>query len=310
MTPTTPADVEAQKPQILWRCEMTKLGDGPDVGAFTVGAKFSLKCSGPSLPKAWNELPEIGFAKEDDAFTLVPLNLGKASENEAELVVTGYKPGQHKPDYITLGTGDNQVRVEGLQWNVNSVVQAEQGKPPQPFPPYGPIILFWPWWLWATIVGSILFIALFVWWRVRRTLARKRLIERLADRGAALSAYAQLHKDLRGLMRRYQGRTSVDDTHKPDEYLMGLDQSLRQYLSRTLLVPAQEWSDGAIVRDIKRRHRRVYKETGVELNRLLSELRRARNAKGLTFTDCEQIHEMGRKVAEKIEVMKPKEAGR
>ncbi len=295
--------------EILWQCSFAKDGEGPELNSLSVGAKFWLKCSGPSI-QGWAEIPKLQFAKPEDEFSLVLLEMPRATNNEANFVVTGYKPGAHSPEFVYLDEGANRVRVEGLQWNIPSVVKSESGAPPKPYPPYGPIMLSWPWWLWGGIAAVLLLIILAVVWRTQRHLARKRLVERLQAKGSALSPYAQFHKDLRQLLRLYQGRTTADDQHKPEDYLDQLDRGFRTYLSRALLVPAEEWGDGAILRDVKKRHKRAFEAAGTQLADLLHELGRARQAKKLSFRDCEQLHEMSRRVADLVERQQTGRGGR
>lgn len=303
------ADPSTAPADILWQCALAKDGEGPELNSLSVGAKFLLSCSGPSI-KEWGEIPKLQFAKPEDEFSLVLLEMRKASSNEAQFVATGYKPGAHSPEFLYLGEGESRVRVEGLQWNLPSVVKSENGAPPKPFPPYGPLMLSWPWWLWGGIAGFILFIILIVAWRTQRHLARKRLIERLQAKGTALTPYAQFHKDLRQLLRKYRGRSVSDEQHRPEDYLQLLDGGFRVYLSRSLLVPAEEWGDGAILRDIKKRHRKAFAVAGEPLSDLLHELGRARQAKALSFRDCEQLHEMSRRVADLIEQQQSGRSGR
>ncbi|MGE0763163.1 MAG: hypothetical protein AB7N80_07795 [Bdellovibrionales bacterium] len=283
----------------LWDCKIAKANDGPDLNQLTVGAKFLLNCSGPSIPP-WTAVPPLAFATPEDSFTLQVLKVNKADANSAELVVTGYKAGEYS-GLVAIGVGANQVRVHDLKWRIETVVQPQQGQPPKPFPPFGPLVIHWPWWLWTGIGLFIFLVGALTWWRVQRYRARQRLLEKIQAKASVLSPYAQLHKELRALLRRYEGVSMADDNHKPEDYAQGLNESFRQYISRELLVPAAEWSDAAVIRDIRKRHKMLYKKSGAEIYSVLRELKRARASKRLSFIDCHQLHEMSRRTAEKIE---------
>ncbi len=223
-----------------------------------------------------------------------------ARSNGAEFVVTAYKPGPHSGSLL-IGSGAGQVRVSGLQWQVQSVIEAQEGQPPQPYGPLGPQHIHWPWWVWVSIGLGVVGTGVLIWWRVRRYRARRRLIEKIKATASVLSPYAQLHKDLRSLLRRYEGKAAFNDEIRPREYAKSLNESFRQYLSRELLTPAAEWSDSAVLRDIQKRHRQLYRAVGSEIHGLLRELKRAGRAETVNFTDCAQLHEMSRRTAEKIE---------
>lgn len=297
--PRPPTTFQGTTAVPLWDCKFSRAEDGPELTALSVGAKFNLHCEGATIP-LWTVAPPLGFSKPEEEFSLSVLALKNAGPNSADLVVTGYKAGNHS-GLVTIGEGPNQVQVRGLQWNIPTSVEAKEGQPPKPFPPFGPLTIQWPWWLWAGLAGFIIIVVAVVGLRIRRQLARKRLIEKIKALGSVLSPYAQLHKDLRALLRRYEGFTKADADHKPEEYLIKINESFRNYLSRQLLVPATEWSDVAIAREIRKRHKILYKNYGDEIYALLRELKRAQNSKRLSFTDCNQLHEMARKVAEKLE---------
>lgn len=290
----------------VWECQFAQIEGGPPLNALTVGAKFLMKCSGPSI-QPWKSIPKIGFAQEPDHYSLAILEMPKAQSNSAEFVVTGYKAGEWG-GVNSIGVGTSEVQVSGLRWRVQTVVEAPaQEQPaqpgqqePKPFPPFGPQLIHWPWWLWAGLGVSIVLVGVVVWWQVRRYRTRQRLIEKIKASNSVLSPFAQLHRDLRALLRRYEGRVP-DEKHRPEEYARQLNESFRQYISREFLVPATEWSDSVVMRDLAKHHKRVYKRNGTDLYSVLRELRRASQTNKIAFADCAQLHEMSRRMAERIE---------
>lgn len=289
--PVTGGRLETSDSPTKWECQLAQVEGGPTLPEFTVGTKFLLQCQGPSVGE-WKSQMQLKFPQAEQQYTLALLTTQKLGPNHGEWIVTGYKPGEHKPEWVEITDGVQRVRVEGLEWNINTVVKAESGQPPQPFPPYGPVSLIWPWWLWVSALGLILIVAALVFWRVRRHRARKALLERLKAKGTALTPYLEFHKNLRHLARRY--------AREPREYVSQLDQGFRLYLTREFLVPADEWTDRAVLADIRRRHRPIYRDASVDLSSLLRELKRARQSEKLSVEDCEQLHEISRQLVEKI----------
>jgi hypothetical protein len=74
-------------------------------------------------------------------------------------------------------------------------------------------------------------------------------------------------------------------------------------------VPALEWSDRAITEDLRKRHRRVYVESGEKLRATLRELRRLCARDRVELADVEQLHRMSVEAAEILEAAREK-AGR
>jgi hypothetical protein len=300
-TPAKPDTSPA--PEIFWGCEASSAPGGAELPALTVGSLFSLKCSGPEIAE-WSGKPQFRFANKEQEYTLYVVDVKTTSRTGAELLVTGYKPGEHKPEYLDLGDGKTWVRVRDLNWKINSVIKQEQGKSaPQPYPPYGPFAMSWPWWIWIGLGIILLLVSVFIFIKMKRRRARQALIDRLALRGSALSPFAMFHKELRQHLRRYQGK--LNDAEKmPSEYLEKLDESFRQYLSRELLVPAADWPDRIVLRDIRKRNYQLYRRVGDDLRKILRELRRARGSAKVAQADCEQLHEWCRTVADQVHLAK------
>lgn len=290
-----PAPAQAPADAVNWDCALSTIEGGP-VAKLTVGDKMLLKCSGPTVSE-WKAAPKIQFPNPEDEFTLAIVEPKKTGINDGEWIVTGYKPGGYKPDWILITDGGNNVKVTGLSWTVESVVEPpKEGEKAEPFPPKGPVFLIWPWWLWASIAGVAVLIGLVAYFRIRRYRARKALLERLAQKGTVLTPYAEFHKVLRQLSRKHP--------EKPEDYLKQLDDSFRAYLMREFVVPADEWSDGAVLKDIKKRNKTLFKEAGKDLAAAMREMKRAKAAKRINVADCEQLQEISRKLVDKINARK------
>lgn len=280
----------AESTVVKWECQLTD-GQGVQPKDVTVGTKLVLKCSGPSVSD-WKAPARFVFPKPEDEFSLAILQTNRASVNEGEWIVAGYKPGNHQPEWLEITDGSTSVRAENLTWSIASVIQPKPGEKAEPFAPFGPVSLFWPLWIWLTLGGLILAISALIFMRIRRQRARKALLERLAVKGTVLTPYVEFHKTLRQLTRKHP--------EKPEEYLHQLDQSFRYFLTREFLIPADEWPMDAVLSDLKKRHKVIYKSLGSELSTLLREFKRASGAKQVSLGDCEQLQEISRKVVDRI----------
>lgn len=275
---------------IIWSCALTPL-DKP-LHDFTVGTLYQLECQGPDI-NPLGPSSQISFPKEEDSYSLQVLKVVEAQAGNAKFIVTGYKPGQYKPEVVYLGDGQSKVEIHNLEWKVNSVLQGNTAAS-QPFGPLGPWGMSYPLWVWGGLGLLFLMIVWILFWRIRKRRARMRLLERLRASASALSPYNQFHKEMRNLMRKRQNLSS------PAEYVDNLEDSFRTYLTCELLVPAQEWGDAALLREIKKRHRQIYKVSATSVRALLAELERAKKSKQLSLTDCEQLHEISRRVVDEI----------
>ncbi len=76
------------------------------------------------------------FQKKEDAYTLQILKPEKLSSNEAVFEVTGYKPGQHNPEYIRITQGHSGFEFVKPSWEIKSVLK--QNEPPKSIPHLAP----------------------------------------------------------------------------------------------------------------------------------------------------------------------------
>lgn len=285
------SEVNSQTAVPLWNCTFSKNSE------LTVGEKFTLRCQGLPVP-AFTSVPKLKFSVEEAEYSLQVLEIKQMSEREAEFIMTAYKPGQFRLDWVDFSDGKTTIHVTNLEWQVASVVQNQPGEQPQPYGPIGPFVMAWPLWLWGALGLFFAVLVGFLAWRMRLRQQRQRWLDDLAKNSYVLNPHAYFHKELRGFLRRY-GRSKADGESLKD-YAAALDDNFRLYLARELKLPAQQWPEHLIYRDLKRRHRKLFKATQEELAPLLYELKRARQAKTLSLKDCEQLHEMARQLVDKI----------
>lgn len=282
---------------------------GPDGAAqlppLTVGTKFELDCSG-DIPVTWKGAPQIQLPEKALPYSLYILSVKKLESTAAEFVVTSYRPGQMKPDYVRVMTGDAGFETSGLEWSVQSVVKQDQKQPPQPYPPYGPFALAMPYWVWLVVALVVASVSTVVWRWFRRVQNRRRLADDLARfGGGGLSPSAQFHKELRQLSRKLLTAKS----NEASDWNATLDQSLRVYLMReygflTLKVPRSK-----LFRSLGRILRQAQPETLAGVEKIFSEMDRFQtHAAEHKSSDYEQIIHIARVWCDQIEKRKVKRA--
>lgn len=288
---------------ILWNCQFEAIPGGAELGQLTAGDPFTMKCAGPAVGP-WQRAPQIKFTTEEQEFTLKVLNSNKMTENDAELTVTGYKPGHYKPEKIYLEGPEGKVAVMGLEWKVQSVLNAKAEQPPKPNPPFGPVNLSWPWWLWTSALAVLVLIVGFYLFVSRRRKKRQSWLDEVRLKNSVLAPFPYFQKEMRNLMRNYQGREQATEAHSPQKYVAELEKQFFDYFTREFQIPVRHLSRRRTVKDMRRRYRRVMEETESEFLSVLNELDRARGAANLTFKDGWQLQEMIRETADQMQKLK------
>jgi len=148
--------------------------------SFTVGETRLLKCRGdipPFLPPL-----KTTFQDESKKYALRILETVSLQEKEVTLKVTGYQTGQYEAPVFWLSDGQHSVSVEGLSWQVPSVLTSET----EPYPPYGPWKVKIPLWYelsWIVLLGAILIFGIFKFKKHRaKVFIRQRIADRLEDK--------------------------------------------------------------------------------------------------------------------------------
>jgi hypothetical protein len=279
----------------VWTCTFE---NGPDVklDSLTVGAKFGLKCHG-DLPVQWTDAPlTVAFPKEDQAYTLAILQKGKLEAQDAEFIVTGYKAGKNAPEYIRIMQGDHGFEVAKPAWEIKSVLK--QGEQPKPFPPFGPYTVWMPMWIIGAFLAAIVIVTVLVVRKVRMNTQRRRMMEDLKRHRTALSPLHQFYRDARGLRRRLHNVKNADELKIISE---DLNREFRLYILRQFEIPTLDWTDAAILKDLRKRHRKVFVKAADPLKKTLRELVRLKAQNQVLLQDVEQLHRMSLDAAEKLE---------
>ena len=281
-----------------WTCvfqEATQAG-AAKLDAWTVGNRYLLSCSGPSIGQLSQEKLRLEFPKEEQQYTLHLLQVKTLNIQQAQFVVTGYKPGEYKLEGLKVTDGKDDFVVNPLEWKVTSILEGQAQ--PKPIPPFGPFQMSFPWWYYGLwVLAGVLVIGYF-WRKGRKYHARKKLIESLAAHSTALSPFNQLNKDIRGLLRS----TNLANKEQVGDFVKQIEEMFRLFLIRQLLVPALDWSDRDVLRDIRKRHHSVHKDSSKKIQGLFREFKKAQGAdEKLSRVDAEQLLEMTRQVADSVD---------
>lgn len=265
------------------------VGNNETPTAITVGQKFSIACSGDEVQWDKQKLVILKKDKTEDPMTndLAILQVTNIAPSKIDLLVTSYKPGSYKVDDYILTDKVNSAQLSGFTYDVKSVIP--QGAQPTPFAPYGPWTLsvgIVYWLILLVIIGGICYEA---YREFKKWKTRKRLIEELKNYKTARSPYDELHSDLRKLERNLElQKVTVD------EFLASLERSYRLYLIRELEVPALDWADKEIVKEVKRRHKKIYLKIKKDLVDYFAEIRKIkktvkREDAGYLIKGCQNI---------------------
>lgn len=271
----------------------------------TVGSEFHLICDGEWPADLARNKMELRL-DEADAYKLKVLDFQMAAANKAVLLVTSYRPGEHSLKAVQIVDPTHSIVLGDLNFTVRSVLNPTEPET-EPFGPMGPLVLSLPLWYYLVWTGFFAVLAFWIWVRVRRRLQRQKLLEEIRTHDSTLSPLHQFNQQLRSMRRNYSFLTQPE-TVKPGETreaISQMEKAYRVFLGRLLQVPALQWSDSLILKDIKRYHRKVYDECFLEMKKIFSETDRAlKTQTELSPKDAIQIFDIARKTTDKINRVK------
>lgn len=274
----------------IWTCEFKGTEN------LTVGSLFKLNCHG-EIEVAWNQDPlKAVFPAKDFDYALVVLKSDQLSPKAVELTVTSYRAGQLKPEYIRIVQGEQGFEFSKPDWTVQSVLKPNEQ--PKPYPSFGPWNLPLPVWFLASVALVLAIIGYLIFRTIRRYNQRTKMLVDLEKHRTALSPLHQFYRDSRNLRRRLH---NVKQTDELTALTSELDREFRLYVLRQFKIPTLDWTDREIIRDMKKRHRKVYYRVREPLRKTLRELSKLKGQKQVLFKDVEQLHKMSLDTVEKID---------
>jgi hypothetical protein len=302
-TPSSPT-------QPAWQCQARAFdaADAAPLDQLYVGDPYLLLCEGEFVEGMSAGGLVLQPVRPELSYGIQILSIRSVDGKSLWAEATSYKPGPQKFADFKLVSGAITLPLQGGELTVQSVLAQkspeEMNHPDAMKMVYlGPFALAMPLWYWllwgAVVLVSIGIVARFF----LKRLQRHKILEALTKQATALTPYNQFNKELRQHLRDF----SVPEIWKTrgEEALLLLDKSFRMYLLRELLVPANEWSTGAVMRDIRLRHKKLYRNLGPQLRRTLIELDRAkRDIQAISFEDCEQLRMMSRRTVDQLYRMK------
>ncbi len=276
---------------VSWTCEVSDIP-----GQLTVGAIFTLKCSGPEVPGLNTQALSLSLPKLE-RYKLRILENRKSSTSAVELGVTSYVPGDTKLSDVILTDGANRISLSGVNYTVMSVIpEGEEAKPYAANPPES---LAWPASILIAAGAVVLSIILAVAFLIQLRARHKKFMSWLVENRTPLSAFDQLNKDLR---RALKERDPLKQIHE-------LELMTRTYLSREFRKPLLEASSKRILKVISAGDKKIFEKLQPLTIRLFGEFERVPEslaASQLSGNEAlnktlPEIHEMIREFAETVQ---------
>jgi hypothetical protein len=295
-----------------WTCKTFAMDErGQAAGelnqTITVGTQFLLVCEGSSIVLAQTNLGlELNMTQK---YALRLLQTRSLTDVRAEFVATTWVAGQIKLNKLILSDGVSRVNLGNLELNVATVIDQKSNPEGKPYPPWAPMLLAWPLWVWGAIGTVILLLILIVVVVTYRRVQHKRFLNLLESHPIALTPYHQFNRDLRRLGRELPSMGDSWPDEKVRDFLRELDLALRWFLARELIVPTIDRSPREVMHNIKRADERLAKLIRRDLSVVLSELQKARNFKHsavsnaplMSVSDSQQLIDLARLVADRVD---------
>jgi hypothetical protein len=272
----------------------------------TVGREFFLTCKG-DWPKNLNQDNLSFIGDVNFKYQLRLLSFEFRSPEAADLKVTSYLAGQHRLPKVVLTDGSQQIELGPVEFQVQSVIQP--GEKAEPYGPFGPAVIPIPALYWIFLLAVLGAMGSLIGLRIWRFNQRRAMLERLKEHDSALNPLQEFHQSMRKLQRAnpvFYGKEAT-----AEELRQGIEELARMfkvYVSRRLRVPAFEWTERLILKDIRRYHLYVYDEYSRKIHDLFNEFRKAQHSSTkLHEKDVSQLADSVRKALEGIENLMNKE---
>lgn len=273
---------------------------GLEDNVLTVGRIFQMNCSA-TIPENFNfDAAHFELAENDKlAFKVFKF----AAEDKTRIVAesTLYRSGEWKIDDLILTDGQQKISLGKFEVVVKSVIQ--EGVKAEPYGPIGPLIIPIPWVYIFIIVSAVLFALGSLGLNWRRRWQRKSLLKRLREYETPLSALQQFHSESRRWQREnsffYDPKVSDESISR---VLKEIDLQVRVYFIRRFQIPAIEWNQKLILKDLKKYHRTIYNENLEIIKKWFTEVTRAMSPQfKLKSQDVIQLRDEARKLLEKLD---------
>jgi len=266
----------------------------------TVGDAFELQCQYQGVLKEPVELR----LDQQDQYKLKLLSWQQNSDG-LHLKVTSFTSGEHHLKAVQLVDAEQSIILSPLDFTVQTVIQQKADEKPEAFGPMGPFALSLPWWFFAMWGIVILFIGAAIFIQIKRRAERKRLVEEINKYGTSLIPYTQFTQTVRKLMREYSFLSEpkkILESEERKKFLEQLDLSYRIFIGRTFQVPSLHWADRVFLKEIKNKNKSLFENCGLEMNKVLRELKNAKThqKEDMKAQDLIQLMDIARKNVDQI----------
>lgn len=274
----------------------------------TVGREFLLVCDG-DFPKDLAQEKLQFVIKPEEKYQIHLLGFEFRSPTQADIKVTAYKAGNFQYQDLQLTDGTQVLSLGPIQYVVESVLpKPEPGQPEtkqEPYGPVGPASMSVPMLYWALLAGFIGLVILIFIGKIYRVVQRRNMLERLKEHDSALTPLAQFHQSFRRLQR--VNTVFFGAKAEKEHIFQCLEEThamFKLYITRRYQVPAIEWGDRLVLKDIKKHHKAMFLEYGDELKKLFKEFQRGfEDKENLKEQDVLNISTQTRVLVEKMERM-------
>ncbi|MNJ96702.1 hypothetical protein D3C87_144320 [compost metagenome] len=283
--------------------------DGLKENELTVGREFLLACEG-EFPRDLKQ-EDLHFVLKPELKYLIKLRSFEfRSATSADIKVVGYTAGRIRLDDLQLSDGVQTLNLGRIEFPVETVIEppqptqnGEQPQKPEPFGPLGPMHIGIPTLYWVILAAVIGLLVALIGSKIYRVLQRRRIVEGLKQHDSAQSPISEFYASLRQLQRNNQvffgGEAEEKDVH---ECIVELHHMLLLYVTRKYKIPALEWSPRLVAKDLRKYHPKFYFEFGDELQKLMKEFYKAKQAKSHSKTnDAINLSKRARKLVEGME---------
>ena len=286
--------------------------EGLQADTLTVGREFLLSCEG-EFPRDMHPEKMQVVLKPEEKYNIHLLNFEFRNPTTADLKVTAYRAGEFQFKDLQVTDGTQTLSLGPVAYKVATVIQPPEMKPgeqqppkQEPFGPMGPAQLPVPMIYWAILAAAIGLVALLILTKIFRVIQRKNMLEKLREHDSALTPLGQFHQNLRRLQRKNPVYFGVPAQNSDlQEAFDELNKGFLLFLTRQYRVPALEWNERLVLKDLKKYHHKIYNEFGADLKKLYKEFGHgSKDKQKLSETDILNLTRHTRMLLEKMEASK------
>ncbi len=258
--------------------------------ALTVGTEFMLHCDGTVPSFDTTSLKAEALNQAEHTIKLLKF---EAKQNAADITLTSYRVGEFKDVQLLFTDGKQMIRTNPVTWKVQSVIDPQNPEAAQPFGPFGPWKISWPWWyfLVVVLVVAVVVLACLKAWRAARRKIEVR--KKIADYRQKFNPFDQFQKTLRRLDREVQRITT---TNTPVQKLIEeLSAASLTYLMMEFEADVEGKSPRGVARALKRKSPKARENVLNDLVLYLSEFKRGK------AEDIEKMLDWAGRISEKVD---------